>query len=1158
MSQDALTFERLDIIRAPGYPRGGFTVEDLSPGVNILHGPNASGKTTLARSLQEILWPSTAPQQARLIGRFTLDGDAWRAELSAQKGTYQRDGQPAERPGLPPADQRDRYNLSLHELLQHETRNETFANTIQRESAGGYDVSQAADELDFEASVSTRGLGAVKQARAAIDRYRDAKKHEQALRNEHQELPRLRQELERIEHAQRRVAVLDQAIKHAQARQALRSAESELEPFPEILDEMRGDELDTVEDLEGRIQQRQTQRDQARENKDQAQAALEEADLPREGLPDGLLKELEALVERAAQQETEISTLEASLEEAREKRSNAFHDIPVETTQEALAELDPVAWGELQRFAKDAQSLHAEEAAHQAVQRWLDTPQDETEASVLQRGRQALEGWLAAPAPTGASNDRARTLAIVAALVLAAASAALGLAVHPGFLALLAGAAGILWYGFQGSGEPREAQAAYEASYRQLPLEDPAAWEQEPVNARLNEIYDALAQHRLVEEKTQRHDALAPDIERLQEDKNQLDEERERLIERFGVAPDTEDIELFMLAQAVSRWQKAHQDVQGLRKRTRIVQRQLEDTLDQIHETIEPYGYERPASSAKARRQIQTLSRRGTRHREARRAIEDATDTIRAADAQITKLEDDRDAVYEDAGLEPGRKGKLRDLCRQVEAYEEAKRNVDRARDAARRTRKDLEALDGVEPELEHAPVPKLETMKREAQAKADEYQATLEEKNRIETRIREAKKASNVEEALAEKERALDELQSHLEDDYGKTVGHVLVEHAREATGEDWPAVFEHANEILARITMDRYRLNLDDEGTFRAVDTIKEKGFPLDALSSATRLQVLLAVRLAFAEHEEKGAKLPLLLDETLANTDDAKAKVLMDSMIRLAADGRQVFYFTAQGDEVAKWKKALEDANVPSTFIDLARVQDLDDHVEIPELDEVHVRTPVPPAPSDHDHASYADALDVDPFDPRKGAGAAHLWYIVQDVDLLHHVLELGIERWGQLKNLLDRGGDALVTDDAERLNRIERAGVALEEFVHCWQRGRGEPVTRSVLEETGAVTETFIDDVAELCEELNGDAERVVEALREGRVDRFRESKKDELEAFFEENGFIEAVDPLSPERIRLRMMQTVSGAGSEDPAGEVDALLGRLHRRSIARVEAPRA
>jgi hypothetical protein len=124
--------------------------------------------------------------------------------------------------------------------------------------------------------------------------------------------------------------------------------------------------------------------------------------------------------------------------------------------------------------------------------------------------------------------------------------------------------------------------------------------------------------------------------------------------------------------------------------------------------------------------------------------------------------------------------------------------------------------------------------------------------------------------------------------------VGDVLVEHVQDETIEaSRPAVFQRANELLATITHGRYELVLaEGKQTFRAYNTAKQKGFALDELSSGTRVQVLLAVRLAFVEQQEQGARLPIVLDETLANTDDLRAEVIIRSLIELAKEGRQIF--------------------------------------------------------------------------------------------------------------------------------------------------------------------------------------------------------------------------------------------------------------------------
>ncbi|UHQ96232.1 ATP-binding protein [Natrinema halophilum] len=362
-------------------------------------------------------------------------------------------------------------------------------------------------------------------------------------------------------------------------------------------------------------------------------------------------------------------------------------------------------------------------------------------------------------------------------------------------------------------------------------------------------------------------------------------------------------------------------------------------------------------------------------------------------------------------------------------------------------------------------------------------------------------------------------------------------------------PDVFERAREILATITRGRYRLDFNESvAEFYAFDESKQKGLALNELSSGTRVQVLLAVRIAFVEQQEQGVRIPILLDETLANTDDRRAKTIIESTIELARNGRQVFYFTAQGDEVAKWTAALESTNgVAHEIVDLATVRDVDDSVHIPDLESVESFTPKAPSPDSHDHASYGDELAVDSFNPHRGIGTAHLWYLVDDVETLHQLLEFGTEHWGQLNNLLQWGNGDLLSVDSGQITVAQENAAALNEFVDAWEVGRGEPVDREILEDSGAVSSNFIDKVTGLAESVNGDGRQIVESLHDGEVNRFRSGKASELETYLEENGYIDPRDTLEYGQIRARVIERFinEDVPRKEAQDRTDELLSRL-------------
>ncbi|MEZ4498053.1 MAG: hypothetical protein R2845_15055 [Thermomicrobiales bacterium] len=128
----------------------------------------------------------------------------------------------------------------------------------------------------------------------------------------------------------------------------------------------------------------------------------------------------------------------------------------------------------------------------------------------------------------------------------------------------------------------------------------------------------------------------------------------------------------------------------------------------------------------------------------------------------------------------------------------------------------------------------------------------------------------------------------------------------------------------FLKAFTKGRYALRMGSGRTpeFTAWDTHISREQPLDQLSGGTRVQLLIAVRMAFIERFEAEACLPVIFDETLANADDIRADALIDATLQIAADGRQVFYFTAQLDEVDKWRSRAAGAKCRSQWLTLRK--------------------------------------------------------------------------------------------------------------------------------------------------------------------------------------------------------------------------------------------
>jgi len=255
----------------------------------------------------------------------------------------------------------------------------------------------------------------------------------------------------------------------------------------------------------------------------------------------------------------------------------------------------------------------------------------------------------------------------------------------------------------------------------------------------------------------------------------------------------------------------------------------------------------------------------------------------------------------------------------------------------------------------------------------------------------------------------ACDDLAAERERDYRSQAGYKLAQFVEKNThDQSLPAVFKRARALLRTVTAGRYEQLFDAErNAVRATDTVAERGFTLDELSSGTRIQLLLAVRLAFVGEQEDGWQLPIILDETLANSDDEQAGAIIEAIKTLAQAGRQVFYLTAQHTEAAKWEQALGDGHaVDHRLINLS-APSTDGLPE--EIGDRALRPPTNdlPAPDRLTHAAYGEKLGVPGWSPRRPVGEVHLWYLMDDLTALHRLLEVGIATWGQLRSLEDSG-------------------------------------------------------------------------------------------------------------------------------------------------------
>ncbi|MBS3787751.1 AAA family ATPase [Candidatus Bipolaricaulota bacterium] len=1127
----------------------GFSLNDFGPGVNVIYGPNGSGKTTIAEALQCLLWPRSCPETCHLNGNFELGKDEWFVENVDGKCSYTRNGVEADSSSLnfPPLEQRDRYYLALHDLLQENTKDIDFAEVITRESAGGYDIPAIEDKLDFRMRPSNAGRTTDEKAQRKLEEVEELRSKISELHHEYRTLDRLREKLEQSRRAERKSDFLDGLIDYRKQKRELENLRSQLDSFPDSVEEMEGNEKERLTNIDKRIERAKSKKEKSQEKIEELSAILETVDLPEDGVSSRVIRELEERIDQLEALEEDLSELDREIVDRRRIKKKVRKELSDEFSSSELKEMDITCIHDMAEFSREAEDVRVGLKVYRKLVSWLREVEDpEYNLEDLREGKRSLEEWLRAgsfSSPGTTFKMVNRTLGVLS-LVGATLLAPL---VHPLFSVLFIPAGAFAWLDFH-FGRKMEPRETHKKRYLELELESPESWNKDSVRKLLRRLSQLEASCLLARKKEEFIASREEDLHELEKRKTELEEVRSNLLDQYGVAPEVKEGKFYWLIQRLNKWKTADEDLEGLIGKRESVESEITELRKKLSEKLRTFGYENLEDSTNFRGVLRELKERKERFSRVKDGLREVKTRKEEADERLNELRKESRELFENLDIEAGDRAKLYKYLEMKDEYRELKSQVRKREAVCKSKLNELKERDHFKGYFLNEELAQLKHQREDLRERADNKDRIFEKINRIEERIRGRKNKRELEMVRAQLTRALDELENQLISDYESMAGNVLLNYLREETfSRSRPDVFNRAGEIFTRITRGNNRLVLaeTDPPTFKAVDSESGETRSLEELSSGTRLQLLFSVRMAFVEQQENDVSLPLLLDEVLANSDDVKASEVIDVALEFSRAGRQIFCFTAQGDEVARWREKLAEAEeVSGSFIDLSKARDLSEAVKVPEGTS-HETDREPARPGNMSHVEYGEALEVTRFDPAKGPGSAHLWYLVENLEVLYRLLKLEIDTWGRFKALREGNAQVLKRFDEEELSKVEDLGLVIERYVKAWKVGRNRRIDRSVLEKSGAVTENFMDEVSELVRESNGDPEEVINRLEAGEVSGFRTQKKNELEDFLEEQDYIKDEERLSREEIKTRLLSTFNPHALEEPGKTITRLLTRV-------------
>ena len=1152
-----MRLRRLAIRALPGI-EPGFTFEPPSAGINIVTGPNAIGKSSLARALRYLLESHASdPPALSLEAEFGSGDTRWRVSRNGSQIVWRRNGEVAPRPALPGADRVGLFRLSVESLLDdRDVNDKALAERLRRELHGNFDLGQPRIEIGrMFARHEARALAEAKRALRGVERdYLHLQQQEVGL-------PALERQIEKAAQARIRSDHLNQALTLADAIDARKDRESTLARFPPDMDHLRGDELEKLEASEKRVRSLRDELRDRRRDLETARAGLERTGLAHAAPAS---EEVRAAEERLRQLD-KLSVERENAQTAVAEADAALRDVLVHFNPDgAQPQLDSDA---IRRAEGIAHPLITALTRRRELNEQLALAGEAPDATELERHRdgvEALRAWLAGnAADSGQPRTPTQWPRLVSWVALAAAAFAAVTALMHGVLVAFAGAvAALIAVGaiaFLLRGQRSTAPSPTAAALRRFDETDlapPPQWSEQAVRQHLREAIEV----RLNELTLQQTAAASADRLRLQMHDTdaaiqRLEEERTTLAGEIGFDPRLPVAEFQRFIHLCTEWDKARTLCVRQRARLDDLDAKIADTERLVRDFLGPWraadgpGLEDSAEQSDVvvlRAAFDDLRERIGAAGRARDETDSVESAIGLLEQGLTDIDSAVKNLFAEARLEPDERAALAARTEQLPRWKMASSDLHTAKTEEALVRARLEEQPDLVALADEGERARLEADLETSSVEAAEHTRLIREHTTLRTRLDDAGTDRRLEQAAAREIGARQALEDKRDEALLATATATLlddVERAFEAEHE--PAVLRRARDVFAEVTAWQFELRLRADGTFIARDVRQETARELGELSSGTRMQLLLAVRLAWIETQEQGGEtLPLFLDEALTTSDEERFAVMAQSMERLAgagdegtpqgARGRQIFYLSARRHEPALWQQATGSG---PPVIDLAAVRfppgkfaTEDYRVQAP---------PALPAPNARSAEEYAGLLGVLPrLDPHRAEGDIHLFHLLRDdLTLLHDLMDTWrVASLGQLEVLLasDAAPAALPADDLRR--HLRRRCRVIRTWIGLWRQGRGRPVDRGTLERSGAVSATYIDRATDLTAREGGDGEALVQALRSGELGRFRSRKIDELEQWLAEEGYIDDQERLTGEdRRRL----TVQRAAPATPADATD-------------------
>ncbi len=888
------------------------SLSDLSAHLNIVFGPNGAGKTTIANALNGFLLPNAA-RRVHLYAHADLyfGNQTLHVDVKDRRSECRIGARIADRDELAQFLRPKSYHLSLQELLPELTGDKDLAQEIIRQANGGFDIAEAGKKLAFSLQKRYNRTAEAKDFEDAKKELRRVSREQHHLQEQKSQRANIQSDLDVSRQASERVSAIKNIQKWRTAEAEYQEALARADAYPSEIRSRHDlpDIVPEIQELTNTLAQLEREVALQHEAMEATQKNLDQNRLSPDGLQPGELQLLDSHVRDCSEQSRDLEKLKETYETIKEQARDAWENLDgrVETGWEPAFTQDHLR--ALQKYAKDFGSyIHEKQSlkSFQTLLEVIDREDSDMNSDELRDAQQILIQWILTLKKDFPQRRTAHTLLLITIILSVLLSLGFGIYLHPlGYSGLLISAL-ISWtYNLLRSEKPTEIPPTQIDQLKRLFPELSQKSDLNSLQSSLNQVIEIRSRAQLNQLKSNEQLRIGRSLENLAEQQSELEARKQELASSLHLEAPPKDItSLIELVDRILNWRKLDRKAKELATKYKIASENFEALLEATGTLFEKYGYDRPATPRDGERILDELRHDNDTAKRDRDRLEQEKKAWKTTQSQLHDLKTRYTQVFADLELEIGDLAGLTHCSGQFAQWIKASSSAKELQIRSESLRQDLPGKFG--------DLLKNENLDDElflAQQESEKEKNLQERLTLLDAEIERAERGSSLENAFAEEESKRIALQNVREEKAAKAIGQGILDRLRENAIKNAPLVFQRAQENFQQVTDHRYTLKIPQNDQFIAQDNQRKRDYDLTELSSATRVQLLLSVRLAFVETQETNYRLPITLDETLANSDDERAQAIIKTIVTLA-EGRQIFYFTAQQDEVDKWRDFVPD--------------------------------------------------------------------------------------------------------------------------------------------------------------------------------------------------------------------------------------------------------